>query len=47
VERHGVGKWSEAVMRLPGHTHQQALHRWRKVRFTAGTLNLQTLHFKP
>ena len=31
VSRHGVGRWSEAVLQLPGHTHAQALHRWDKV----------------
>lgn len=31
VDRTGEGRWSEAVLILPGHTHAQALHRWYKV----------------
>lgn len=31
VARHGVGRWSEAALLLPGHTNHQALHRWEKV----------------
>jgi hypothetical protein len=31
VSQHGIGRWSEAVLQLPGHTHAQALHRWDKV----------------
>ena len=31
VNRNGAGRWSEAVLTLPGHTHAQALHRWQKV----------------
>jgi hypothetical protein len=30
VER-GAGRWADAARALPGHTHQQALHRWTKV----------------
>ncbi|EEH59875.1 uncharacterized protein MICPUCDRAFT_8990, partial [Micromonas pusilla CCMP1545] len=31
VQHKGVGRWSEAVLQLSGHTHAQALHRWDKV----------------
>ena len=31
VAERGAGRWAEAARALPGHTHQQALHRWTKV----------------
>lgn len=31
VLKRGTGQWAEAALSLPGHTHQQCLHRWTKV----------------
>lgn len=31
VERHGTGRWADAARLLPGHTSQQAMHRWLKL----------------
>jgi myb proto-oncogene protein len=31
VQKKGVGRWAEAALSLPGHTHAQCLHRWGKV----------------
>jgi hypothetical protein len=31
VAARGAGRWADAARALPGHTHQQALHRWTKV----------------
>ena len=31
VERNGVGRWADAARLLPGHTSQQAMHRWLKL----------------
>ena len=31
VAERGAGRWADAARALPGHTHQQALHRWTKV----------------
>ena len=31
VEHHGTGRWADAARLLPGHTSQQAMHRWLKL----------------